>query len=161
MNKQEVYAFIKNKGIWYEITEHNAVCTMEELKSVDLPYPEADAKNIFVRDDKKQNYYLISVKSDKRVDLKEFKKKYDTRHLSFAQPEDLWDILQLVPGSVTPLGVLNDTENKVKVYIDNDFVDVGIIGVHPNENTATLWLKTLDLIDIIKESGHEVYIAEI
>lgn len=69
MNKQEVYTFIKNKGIWYEITEHNAVCTMEELKSVDLPYPEADAKNIFVRDDKKQNYYLISVKSDKRVDL--------------------------------------------------------------------------------------------
>lgn len=64
-------------------------------------------------------------------------------------------------GSVTPLGVLNDTEHKVKVYIDKDFVDVGIIGVHPNENTATLWLKTLDLIDIIKESGHEIYIAEI
>ena len=69
MNKQEVYAFLKEKNLDFEITEHPAVYSMEELAQVALPYPEADAKNLFVRDDKKRNYYLITVKGDKRVDL--------------------------------------------------------------------------------------------
>ena len=79
MNKQEVYEFIKNKGIWHEITEHKAVFSMEELSEVEIPYPKYDAKNLFVRDDKKRNYYLITVKGNKRVDLKEFKTKNNTR----------------------------------------------------------------------------------
>ena len=54
MNKEEIYEFIKNKNIWYEITKHKAVFNMEELKDVVLPYPESDAKNLFVRDDKKK-----------------------------------------------------------------------------------------------------------
>ena len=58
MNKQEIYDFIKNKNIWYEITEHQAIFSMEELTKIKLPYPEYDAKNLFVRDDKKKNYYL-------------------------------------------------------------------------------------------------------
>ena len=70
MNKQEVYAFLKSQNIPFEITEHKAVFNMEELNSVELPYPSADAKNLFVRDDKKKNYYLITVHGDKRVDLK-------------------------------------------------------------------------------------------
>ena len=84
MNKQEVYEFLKNRNIWYEITEHEAVYNMEELSKVDMPYPERDGKNLFVRDDKKQNYYLITVMGDKRVNLKEFRKNNNTRNLSFA-----------------------------------------------------------------------------
>ena len=76
MNKQEIYELIKNKNIWHEITEHGEVYTMEELANIELPYPEYDAKNIFVRDEKKINYYLITVKSEKRVDLKEFRRTY-------------------------------------------------------------------------------------
>ena len=56
MDKQEIYDFIKNKKIWYEITEHEKAFTMEDLSKIDLPYPEYDAKNVFVRDDKKRNY---------------------------------------------------------------------------------------------------------
>ena len=67
MNKQEIYDFIKNKNIWYEITEHKAVFNMDELSEIEIPYPEYDAKNLFVRDDKKRNYYLITVKGNKRV----------------------------------------------------------------------------------------------
>ena len=78
MNKQEVYTFIKNKGIWYEITEHKAVFNMDELNEIEIPYKEYDAKNLFVRDDKKRNYYLITVKGNKRVDLKDFKNKNET-----------------------------------------------------------------------------------
>ena len=84
MNKQEIYEFIKAKNIWCEITEHEAVYNMEELSNLELPYPEYDAKNLFVRDDKKKNYYLITVKGDKRVNLKEFRAKHNTRNLSFA-----------------------------------------------------------------------------
>ncbi len=155
MNKQEIYAYLKDKGISFEITEHKAVFNMEELAEIDIPYPSADAKNLFVRDDKKRNYYLITVKGDKRVDLKKFRTEHQTKPLSFASPEDLAAILSLIPGAVTPLGVLNDTECKVKVYIDKDFLDEpGLIGVHPNDNTATVWVKTADLIHLIEEHGN-------
>lgn len=162
MNKQEIYDFIKDKNIWHEITEHKAVFNMAELSQVEIPYPEYDAKNLFVRDDKKRNYYLITVKGDKRVDLKDFRKNNATRPLSFASEQDLMSIMNLIPGAVTPLGLLNDNELKVILYLDKEFLnDKQIIGVHPNDNTATLWLKVTDLIDIIKEHGNQVNIVEI
>ena len=97
-------------GIWHEITEHKAVYNMAELTDVALPYPAADAKNLFVRDDKKRNYYLITVRGDKRVDLKEFRHKYGTRTLSFASENDLTQVLGLIPGAVTPLGACRYAE---------------------------------------------------
>ena len=60
MNKTDVYSFLEKLGIWYEITEHKAVYNMGEMAEVELPYPDSDAKNLFVRDDKKKNFYLIS-----------------------------------------------------------------------------------------------------
>ena len=162
MNKQEVYAFLKSQNIPFEITEHKAVFNMEELNSVELPYPSADAKNLFVRDDKKKNYYLITVHGDKRVDLKEFRKAHGLRNLSFASAEDLFAILQLTPGSVTPLGLLNDPDNKVNFFLDKGFLEEpGLIGVHHNDNTATVWLKTADLLRLIREHGNEIETVEL
>lgn len=162
MNKQDIYKYLNEKNIWHEITEHEAVYNMEELSNVELPYPDADAKNLFVRDDKKANYYLITVKGDKRVDLKEFRKNNGTRNLSFVSETDLMNIMGLIPGAVSPLGILNDTELKVKFYIDKDFMkDEHLIGIHPNDNTATVWLKVEDLIETVKEHGNEVNIVEV
>lgn len=162
MNKQDIYEFIKSKKIWYEITEHQAVLNMEELSKIDMPYPEYDAKNLFVRDDKKRNYYLITVKGDKRVDLKEFSNKNGTRKLSFASENDLMEIMNLIPGAVTPLGLLNDKDIKITFYLDKEFLnEKAIIGVHPNDNTATIWLKVEDLIGIIKEHGNQVNVVNI
>ena len=162
MNKQEVYDFIKSKNIWHEITEHEAVFNMDELSKIEVPYNDCDAKNLFVRDDKKENYYLITVKGNKRVDLKEFRKRYDVRPISFASVEDLMKYLNLIPGSVSPLGLLNDKERKVKFYLDDSFFkDDKIIGIHPNDNTATVWLKVDDLINIIKEHGSKIEIINI
>ena len=160
--KQEIYDYLETNDIWHEITEHAAVFNMEELDSVDLPYPEADAKNLFVRDDKRRNYYLITVKGDKRVDLKEFRKTHGTKPLTFVKPDELMDILGLIPGAVTPFGLLNDSDKKVVFYIDAAFQDgAGLIGVHPNDNTATVWLKAEDLIRIIREHGNEVHVVAI
>lgn len=160
MNKQEIYNYLKSENIEFEVTEHKSVFNMAEMSEVELPYPEADAKNLFVRDDKKRNYYLITVKGNKMVNLKEFKQNNGTRNLSFASEKDLADIMELIPGAVTPLGVLNDSGRIVQVFIDSDLAD-GLIGVHPNENTAMVWLKTSDLIKIIEKHGNTVKTVKI
>ena len=161
MNKIEVYEFLKNKNIKYEIDEHIAVYNMEDLEYVNLKYPDCDAKNLFVRDDKRQSYYLICVKGNKRVNLKEFRKKNNTRPLTFCSSEELNDILSLIPGAVTPLGLLNDKECKVSLFLDKELKQNDVVGVHPNENTATIWIKPDDLIYIIEEHGNSVHIIEI
>ena len=160
MNKQETYQYLKDHNIPFEITEHRAVYNMEELDSIDLPYPEGDAKNLFVRDDKKKNYYLITVKGDKRVNLKDFRKAQGLRPLSFASPEDLKKYMDLTPGAVTPLGLLNVEGAPITMYLDAEFKD-SIIGIHPNENTATVWLQGDDLVTLLRENGCEVEIVEI
>ena len=82
--------------------------------------------------------------------------------MSFASENDLENILELKPGSVTPLGLLNDKERKTVFYLDSDFVSPnGLIGVHPNDNTATVWLKTDDLIGIIESHGNKVIVTDI
>jgi Ala-tRNA(Pro) deacylase len=138
------------------------VFNMAEMSAVALPYPEADAKNLFVRDDKKRNYYLITVRGDQTVNLKEFRRRHQTRPLSFASPEDLMAVLGLIPGAVTPFGVLNDQERKTQVYLDEGFLRApGLIGVHPNDNTATVWLKTEDFVALLRGHGASVHVVEI
>lgn len=154
LNKQEVLNFLTQKGINFEVTEHPAVFNMEELAKINLPYPECDAKNLLVRDDKKQHYYLITVKGEKRVDLKAFRRAQQTRPLSFATAKELWQQLKLTPGSVTPFGLLNQSEKNVAFYLDSDFLTgLGKIGVHPNDNTATVWLQAADLLTLLNAEG--------
>lgn len=162
MNKLEIYNYLKKINIWHEITEHKAVYNMAELAQIDIPYPNSEAKNLFVRDDKKRNYYLITIKGNKKVNLKEFQKTAGTRPLSFASESDLMNILNLSSGAVTPLGLLNDEQTRTIMYPDRDFIkEPSLIGVHPNDNTATVWLKTHDLIRIIKEHGNIINLIEI
>ena len=161
MNKNEIYDYLNKKNIKYEITNHEAVYTMEELSNIYVPYPEGNAKNLFLKDDKKKHYYLITVKGDKRVDLKEFRNKNNTRPLSFTSSNDLFNKMKLTPGSVTPLGLLNNEDKDIIYFIDRYFFDNNIIGVHPNDNTATIWLNPNHLIEIIKEHGNQVNIVKI
>lgn len=153
MDKKAVYEFLTEQCIPYEVTEHKAVFNMGELDSVELPYPEWDAKNLFVRDDKKRNYYLITVRGDKRVDLKEFRRQHGLRALSFASADELLHIMGLTPGSVTPLGLLNDDGRHVYFYLDAEFAG-NRIGVHPNDNTATVWMQADDLMKLIRSHGN-------
>ncbi|AMB96970.1 prolyl-tRNA synthetase associated domain-containing protein [Aerococcus urinaeequi] len=161
MDKAAVYDFLNDQEIEYEVTDHKAVYDMAELVEIDLPYPEADAKNLFIRDDKKRQYYLISVQGDKRVDLKAFRDQFNTRRLSFGSDKDLLALMGLTPGAVSPLGLLNDHDLKIAYYLDRQLVaDDHLIGVHPNENTATIWLKGQDLVDLIEANGHSVTVAD-
>ncbi len=159
MTKQETFDYLTARGIVYEVTEHPAVYNMEEMARIPLPYPEADAKNLFVRDDKKRHYYMITVQGSKRVDLKEFRRRHGLRSLSFASADELTALLELIPGAVTPLGLLNDSDHRVELYLDQALSPR--IGVHPNDNTATVWLRTRDLIDLIEAHGNPVHVVEI
>ena len=159
MTKREVYDYLTAQGIHFEVTEHTLINNVEELIAAKLPHPEAQAKNLFVRDDKKRHYYIITVKEQKRVDLKDFRLKHGLRPLSVASSDDLLSILKLNPGSVTPLGLLNDESAAVELYLDDEFTD--LIGVHPNENTATVWLTVSDLVKLIQNHGNHVHIVEV
>lgn len=162
MNKQEIYHYLAEKQLWHEIVEHKAIFNMAESSQIPIPYPGCDAKNLFVRDHKKRNYYLITVKGNKHVDLKEFRQRYNTSSLSFASESDLMGLLHLTAGSVTPLGVLNDESKTVKVFFDREFLDnPGLIGVHPNENTATVWMRAADLISLIETHGTPIEVISL
>ena len=142
MTKQETYDYLRARGAAFEITEHKAVYNMEECADLELPYPESDAKNLFVRDDKRRSYYLITVRGDKRVDLKAFRRAHGTRSLSFASPEELQQYLQF--------------------FLDEEFLlPPGRIGVHPNDNTATVWMRTDDLLRILREHGTSVELTQL
>lgn len=148
--KEEVYKYLESLNIKYRKVEHKAVFTMEEMSKLNLEDESEVVKNLFIRDDKKQNYYLILVKGDKRVNLKELRNTLGLRPLTFASEEDLEKYLGLKKGSVTILGILNDVEHKVKVLIDNDIKKFKEIGAHPNENTASIWLTLKDIEKILK-----------
>ena len=161
MKKEEIYRLLRERGIWHEITEHPAVYSLAESAAVPLPYPQADSKSLFVRDGKKRCYYLITVQGDRRVDLKAFRQRHGTASLSFATPEELAQLLGLYPGAVTPLGLLNDKEHRVALYLDKAFlVQPGLIGIHPNDNTATVWMKAEDLAQLLTAHGCTVYFTE-
>ena len=153
MNKADVYAFLNKKGISYKAIEHDAVYTVEQASALNLPHPESGGKNLFLRDDKKRNYYLFTVRDNRTVSIKELREKIGSRKLCFASEEDLYRIMQLIRGSVTPFGILNDEERIVNVYIDSWFRG-NLISVHPNENTATVFLYCDDLIDVVREHGN-------
>ena len=157
---QAVVDLLQAKNIDYSMIEHIPVYTIDEILALDLPEANLIAKNLFIRDDKKKNYYIIVVAQDKKVNLKALKEKLNSRPLGFVSEKDMWNILKLTKGAVTPFGILNDENCIVKVVIDKIFENTNI-AVHPNSNTASVWLKTTDLISIIKEHGNLVEFMDI
>ena len=151
-DKESVCALLKEEGIPFTRQEHPAIFTMEEMEALHLPGEADIAKNLFLRDDKKQRYYLVSMYSDRRADLKALRAAMGSRPLSFASEEDLFRLLALKKGSVTPLGALNDAEKRVCVFLDPAFRG-GRIGVHPNDNTATLFLPADELLALLRRHG--------
>lgn len=155
MEKKDILRLLEEKKIPYKLTEHGAIYTMAESAALNLPDGDAVAKNLFIRDDKKKRYFLLTLRDNKRFDLKALQAKLGTGRLSFASEEDLGRILGLVKGSVTPLGALNDRECLVEFFVDSDFRD-RLIGVHPNTNTATLWMQANELFGLIQWHGNKV-----
>ena len=152
---EEIFALLDDAGVAYEALRHPAVYTIDGLDALELPKKERIAKNLYLRDDKRRHYYLVVAEKGKRADLKALRRTISSRPLSFASKEETEKLLGVSSGSVSPIGILNDEDRKTKVLIDDFFLG-GEIGVHPNENTATLWLKTEDLMEMIRRHGTAV-----
>ena len=151
--KQEIKLFLEEKNIPFEWVEHKAVYTIEEMEELGLESMNEIAKNLFLRDQKGKRHFLVVVQGLKQVNLKELGEKLGTK-LSFASEERLEKHMGLTKGSVTPLGILNDENCAVEVFIDEDLCKLEKIGVHPNENTASVYLSPEDLMNIIREHGN-------
>lgn len=159
--KEDVLKKLDELKIDYELMEHEAVYTIEEMENLNMPRIDEVIKNLFVRDEKKQNYYLIIVSKNKSVNLKELRRKIECKPLTFAKEEDLYKYLGLTKGAVTPLGVFNDKDAFVHLIIDKDLFSYERIGIHPNENTATVWVKLDDIIKLYKDNGNDIIDVEI
>jgi len=85
-------------------------------------------------------------------DLKQFRKDHKLKKISFGSEEELWDILKIKPGHVSPFCLLHDEDRKVHYYIDADYEN-NLIGIHPNQNDATVWLQGKELVKLIEEHG--------
>lgn len=154
-DKNGVLALLESAAIKYEVTEHQPIYTVEEGEALKLPHPEAIARTLFLCDDKHQNFWLVTLPKDKKLDLKALRAQLGSRRLTFAAAEELDAMLNLPPGSVTPLGALNDAEGRVPVIIDAAFKE-SLIGVPLLTNTATIWLNGADLALMLMQQGHKV-----
>lgn len=155
-NKSKCLAMLDAAGVKYRLAEHAHADTIDDVIALGLEGGDRIAKNLFVRDDKKLNYYVLTVGQSKHVSLKDAQESMGSRRLSFASEEELAVLMGLKKGSVTPLGFMNDSAKKVKFVIDSDFRG-GEIGVHPCDNTATVWLSSDELLSLIRKHGNFVY----
>lgn len=160
LTKEDIIRILDDKNIEYEIIEHKAVYTLEDMLECDLPHPEQIAKNLFVRDDKKRKYYLITCLGDKKVNLKEFRKEHGTRPLTFASEDDLMSGMGLTRGAVTPFGILGNEEKDIIVFMDKDYENK-LMAIHPCDNTATVYLNARDVAKLIKEHGNELHYVKL
>nr|WP_300305045.1 prolyl-tRNA synthetase associated domain-containing protein [uncultured Anaerostipes sp.] len=153
---KKVIRILDEKKISYECMEHEPVYTVEEIQEKDLWHHEdgIGAKNLFLRDGSGKRHFLVVIRDDKQADLKEVRSEIGSSRLSFASQERLKKYLGVSAGSVSPLGILNDTECAVEVFFDRDLKEYSYIAVHPNDNSATVWMKTEDLVEMIREHGN-------
>ena len=145
MNEAEILDYLTTQGIDYEYQRHPAVLTMDEAERLALPHPESEARYMFVRESRTHRYLHQPAQSP--VDLKAISRQQGLRSLSFASADELREILRLETGAVTPLALLNAPD--VTLYLDEALLG-GRIAVHPNTNTATVWLQTADLVSLLR-----------
>ena len=154
--KEETLQKLQQLGVAHEVMEHPAVYTMEEMEMLGITAQGEVCKNLFLRDAKGKRHFLVVLKEEKRADLKEIAEQIGSSKLSFASAERLMRYLKVEQGAVSPLGVLNDETHSVEVLIDSDLKDCPKVGVHPNDNTATVWMSAKDLISVIESQGNSV-----
>ncbi len=153
-----VFDYLAQHGVDYTRVDHEAVYTIEDMQRLELDRNGEIAKNLFLRDQKGRTHFLVVLKSDKQADLKKLQEQLGCSRLSFASAERLEKYLGLLKGAVSPLGVLNDKAHEVIVAVDRDLTGMQRIGVHPNDNTATLWISFASLKEIIEDCGNELRI---
>lgn len=159
MTETELYALFDERGISYEVYHHEAVYTVAEA-DVLVPRIAIPTKNLFLRDDKKRNFFLVVAHEDTPIDLKHLHKQLGSRRLSFASAEMLQDKLGLVQGSVTPFGILNDETREVTLVFDERLAHERF-DAHPMVNTATMFIYMDEVLPLFVEHGNPIVFCDL
>ena len=154
-DKNSLINLLESNSISYKITEHKPLFTVEDSKNLRGSIDGAHSKNLFLKD-KKNNFFLVSFIEDIIADLKKASVPLNSKKLSFANEDYLMNILGIKPGSVSPFGLLNDKEKKVKFFFDQEFMEYEIVKFHHLINTSTVSIAPNDLINLIEQHHSKV-----
>lgn len=158
--KNDIYDLLNAKNIPFTCTEHRPVYSMEELDALEMPADAVICKNLFLRNSNGKQHFLLTVPAATPIDLKQLATSLGSSRLSFASAERLEKYLGLQSGLVSPFGLLNDTSKSVIFISSKDLSPATIIGIHPNDNTATVWLAFGDFLSLLSELKAEVKLVE-
>lgn len=143
------YDFLDGLGIDYERVDHEPAMTMEVCQEIDETLQAVICKNLFLCNRQETAFYLLMIPDTKTFHTKDLSAQIHSARLSFAKPEFMEKFLDITPGSVSVLGLMNDTEHKVQLLIDEDVLASEYVGCHPCINTSSLRLRTKDLVEKI------------
>ena len=151
-----VYDFLDNLGINYVRTDHEPAQTMEDCNRIDKVLDVLICKNLFLCNRQKTAFYLLLMPGDKPFKIKELSSQINSARLSFAGEDKMLEYLDIKPGAVSVMGLMNDKENNVKLLVDEDVLKDEYIGCHPCVNTSSIKLRTKDVFDrFLKAVNHE------
>lgn len=153
----QAYGLLDSLDLSYIRVDHDALPTIEACQEVDRLLSTEICKNLFLRNAQKTDFYLLLMPGNKKFKTAVLSKQIGSARLSFGEPEFMEQFMNLTPGSVTVLGLMNDKDNKVRLLIDKDILDQEYFGCHPCINTSSLKLLTRDLIDKILPAIHHPY----
>ncbi len=160
--EERCYDLLERLDVPFQRIDHEAVDTIEGCEEIEKLLGIRICKNLFLTNSKRDQYYLLMLPGEKQLVTRELAKKIGSTRLSFGAPEKMAKLLELTPGSVSVLGLMNDTENAVKLLIDRDIIDSEYFGCHPAINTSSLRLKTSDLLErLLPAMKHTPVIVEI
>ena len=156
---RELYAVLDGLGIAHSTKRHPAVFTVSESQSLRDVISGGHTKNLFLKD-KKDNYFLLTVGETAEINLKTVHTLIGARgRVSFGKPERLMEFLGVIPGAVTAFGVINDTDNRVQVVLDETLMAHDTINAHPLRNDATTSIGRDDLVRFLESTGHKPLIV--
>lgn len=157
-----VYDLLDKLDIQYQRVDHGAAMTMEDCREVDAVLDATICKNLLLCNRQHTAFYLLMLPGEKSFKTSVFSKQIGSSRLSFAEPEYMAEFLDITPGSLSVLGLMNDTDLHVELMIDRELLTGEYIGVHPCINTASLRLKTTDLMEkILPAVGHTPRLVDI
>ena len=161
LSRDEILAHLTELGIGTETITHPPFHTVEESRRLRGPLPGGHIKNLFVKD-KKSRVFLVVAREDAPLDLKRLHEAIGgSGRVSFGNAAQLLDLLGVLPGSVTPLAVVNDTGGRVTLVFERALLEHEVINVHPLENTATTTLARDDLLRFVRATGHDPLVVDL
>jgi len=150
----ELYELLKKLAIPFEYHEHPPLATIEDAKIHWENYNSGRCKNIFFRNHKGDRHYLVVLEHLRQLNIKDLEKRLKQGKLTFASDQRLKKYLGVEPGSVSPFGLINDSENHVHLFLDEKLNDFERLTFHPNINTASLVISRSDFIKFLYHSGN-------